>query len=127
MQNDIPYDNHLAHSVKRLYHLMGQYFNDALRPYGVARSQWYMLYYLHQSGGLTQKELQRVLQVEFGYAHGGRQFAGEKGVGDAQAEHGRPPGKSATPDAGRTRVMGLTSRPHPGGPPADAQRHQRGR
>ncbi len=58
------YDNHLAHSVKRLYHLMGQYFNDVLRPYGVARSQWYMLFHIHQSPGLTQKELQDLLQVE---------------------------------------------------------------
>lgn len=64
MRNDSVYDNNLAHSVKRLYHLMGQYFNEVLRPYGVARSQWYMLYYIHQSGGLTQKELQRVLQIE---------------------------------------------------------------
>ncbi len=64
MSGDSMYNNHLAHSVKRLYHLMGQHFNEVLRPYGVARSQWYMLFYIHQSGGLAQKDLQGILQVE---------------------------------------------------------------
>ncbi|HLO30258.1 MAG TPA: MarR family transcriptional regulator [Anaerolineales bacterium] len=64
MSRSSGYEDHLGHSVKRLYHLMGQHFNEVLRPYGVARSQWYMLYHIQQSGGLTQKELQDLLQVE---------------------------------------------------------------
>ncbi len=64
MSRKTPYANHLAHSVKRLYHLMGQYFNDVLRPYGVAQSQWYILYYISQSAGATQRTLQNILQVE---------------------------------------------------------------
>ncbi len=54
----------LGHSIKRLYLLMGQHFNEVLRPYGIARSQWYMLYHIDQAGRLTQKELQDILQVE---------------------------------------------------------------
>jgi DNA-binding MarR family transcriptional regulator len=59
-----PYDGHLGHSIKRLYQLMGQYFNAILRPYGVASSQWYVLYAISQSPQLTQKELQAAMQVE---------------------------------------------------------------
>ncbi len=64
MSGETTYANNLAHSVKRLYLLMGQYFNDVLRPYGVAHSQWYILYYIHQSSGVTQGTLQDILQVE---------------------------------------------------------------
>jgi len=64
MSSNSSYDNHLGHSVKRLYLLMGQHFNDVLRPYGVARSQWYMINYIYHSAGLTQKDLQDVMQVK---------------------------------------------------------------
>ena len=64
MGNELSYENHLGHSVKRLYLLMGQYFNDVLRPYGVAQSQWYMLLYIYHSTEPTQKELQDFLQVK---------------------------------------------------------------
>ena len=63
MSNDQSYGNHLGHSVKRLYLLMGQYFNEVLRPYGVAQSQWYILLYIRHSTEPTQKELQDYLQV----------------------------------------------------------------
>ncbi len=63
MSNDQSYGNHLGHSVKRLYLLMGQYFNEVLRPYGVAQSQWYILFYIRRSAEPTQKELQDFLQV----------------------------------------------------------------
>jgi len=43
---------------------MGQYFNTMLRPYGVAQSQWYMLYAISQAPQITQKELQTALRVE---------------------------------------------------------------
>lgn len=58
------YDNHLGHSVKRLYRLMELQFNDVLRPYGIAQSQWYLLYYLNHVTCATQKELQTALGVE---------------------------------------------------------------
>jgi MarR family transcriptional regulator, lower aerobic nicotinate degradation pathway regulator len=61
---DAGHADHLGYSVKRLYHLMGQHFNEVLRPYGVARSQWYMLLHISRSAGLPQRELQDVLQVE---------------------------------------------------------------
>ena len=63
MTDDTSYGNHLGHSVKRLYLLMGQYFNEVLRPYGVAQSQWYMLLYIHHYTEVTQKDLQDILQV----------------------------------------------------------------
>ena len=43
---------------------MGQAFNEVLRPYGVARSQWYMLNYIYHTPNLTQKELLDVMQVK---------------------------------------------------------------
>jgi MarR family transcriptional regulator, lower aerobic nicotinate degradation pathway regulator len=64
MSSDASYTDHLGHSVKRLYHLMGQHFNEVLRPYGVARSQWYMLWHISRSPRLTQRELQELLRVE---------------------------------------------------------------
>ncbi len=64
MSDNSSYTEHLGHSIKRLYQLMGQCFNDVLRPYGVAQSQWYILFYINQSSRVTQKELQRTLQVE---------------------------------------------------------------
>src|SRR6266702_7470174 len=59
-----PHDGHLGQSVKRLYYLAGHYFNDILRPYGVARSQWYVLHAMNQSPQLTQKELQITMRIE---------------------------------------------------------------
>ena len=64
MDENSSYNDHLGHSIKRLYQLMGQYFNDVLRPYGVARSQWYILFYVNHASKVTQKELQNALQVE---------------------------------------------------------------
>jgi DNA-binding MarR family transcriptional regulator len=58
------YDNHLGHSIKLLYHAMDRYFNAFLQPYGIARSQWYMLHAISHTTGLTQKELQAIMQVE---------------------------------------------------------------
>ena len=64
MSNDSSYDNHLGHSVKRLYLLMGQYFNDVLRPYGVARVSGICSTTFTIPRALTQKDLQDVLQVK---------------------------------------------------------------
>lgn len=43
---------------------MGQAFNEVLRPYGVARSQWYYLNYIYHTPDLTQKDLLDVMQVK---------------------------------------------------------------
>lgn len=64
VMNTSAYNEHLAKSVKRLYNLMEQHFNGVLRPYGVARSQWYVLYHLSQKQPMTQRELQVALGVE---------------------------------------------------------------
>jgi DNA-binding MarR family transcriptional regulator len=59
------YDGHLGHSVKRLHHVMGLYFNDVLRPFGVAQSQWYLLHAISsRPPETTQRELQGALQIE---------------------------------------------------------------
>ena len=64
MNDSKSYNDHLGHSIKRLYYSMGQYFNTILRPYGVAQNQWYILYAISQSTSMTQRELQTALQVE---------------------------------------------------------------
>lgn len=62
--SDVSYANTLGHSVKRLYRLMELRFNEFLRPYGIARGQWYALYRIQRAGTITQRELQSILQVE---------------------------------------------------------------
>jgi len=37
---------------------------DALRPYGLGATQWYVLYQLAHEGPTLQRDLQRALQVE---------------------------------------------------------------
>ncbi|WP_123027573.1 MarR family winged helix-turn-helix transcriptional regulator [Mycolicibacterium stellerae] len=37
---------------------------DALRPYGLGATQWYVLYQLAHEGPILQRDLQRTLQVE---------------------------------------------------------------
>ena len=64
MTSNSSYGNHLGHSVKRLYLLIGQYFNEVLMPYGVAQSQWYMLLYIHYYTEVPQKDLQKILKVK---------------------------------------------------------------
>ncbi len=64
MSRNVSYNNHLGHTIKRLYLLMGRYFNAVLRPYGVTVGQWYMLNYICHSTGLTQNTLQEAMQVK---------------------------------------------------------------
>jgi DNA-binding MarR family transcriptional regulator len=40
--------------------------NEVLRPYGLARSQWEVLYRIVNAEGITQKDLQSVMNVESG-------------------------------------------------------------
>jgi DNA-binding MarR family transcriptional regulator len=58
------YSKQIGFSIKRLHRLMDQRVNDLLRPYDLARSQWYALYYIQQAGTTTQKELLEWLAVE---------------------------------------------------------------
>ena len=64
MANDITYEGTLGHSVKRLFQLTEKCFNEFLRPYGIARSQWYILYHLTSAQKTTQKDLLEILHVE---------------------------------------------------------------
>ncbi len=43
---------------------MGQHFNEVLRPYGVARSQWYLMFHIAGTKAITQRDLQDLMQVE---------------------------------------------------------------
>jgi DNA-binding MarR family transcriptional regulator len=60
---DIPKDNFVK-SVKRLYLLMNRHIEDELKLYGLARSQFQVLYHISKAGNITQKKLQQAMQVE---------------------------------------------------------------
>lgn len=60
------FKNNLGHWIKKLDHVMTIKINELLRPYGLARSQWEVLYRIQSSNGISQKELQEVMQVESG-------------------------------------------------------------
>lgn len=57
-------NRYFCYRVKRLYLLMGQFIDEALKPFGLARSQWQILSQVHKAGKLTQKELQEIMKVE---------------------------------------------------------------
>ena len=56
--------DYLSYRVRRLYLLMSQRIDDALKPHGLARTQWQVLARVQRAGTLSQKDLQRVLQIE---------------------------------------------------------------
>ncbi|QQE78797.1 MarR family winged helix-turn-helix transcriptional regulator [Alicyclobacillus sp. SO9] len=59
----------MGHWVRRVYHEITIHTNEVLRPYGLARSQWEVLYRIAGSDspdGITQKELQTTMKVESG-------------------------------------------------------------
>lgn len=58
--------NNLGHWIRRVYHEITLHTNDVLRPYGLARSQWEVLYRIASSDGVTQKDLQIAMKVESG-------------------------------------------------------------
>jgi MarR family transcriptional regulator, lower aerobic nicotinate degradation pathway regulator len=58
------YSKQIGFSIKRLHRLMDQRVNDLLRPYDLARSQWYTLYFVQRADTTTQKELLEWLAVE---------------------------------------------------------------
>jgi DNA-binding MarR family transcriptional regulator len=64
MDSPYAYPEYLSYRVKRLYLLISQRIDDALKPYGIARSQWQVLSRVSRAGTLTQKDLQHAMQVE---------------------------------------------------------------
>ena len=90
---------YLSYRVKRLYMLISQRLNDALKPYGLARSQWQVLSRVSRAGTLSQKELQHTMQVE---------SATLTGIVDVLAAKGWL-GRFESPDDKRCRVLRLTS------------------
>lgn len=63
-------DQELKHSlgywIKHVEHAITNRSNEILKPYGLARSQWQVLYHIERSNGLTQKDLQEKMKVESG-------------------------------------------------------------
>jgi DNA-binding MarR family transcriptional regulator len=64
MNLPVSHPAYLSYRVRRLYMLISQRLNDALKPYGVARSQWQVLARVSAAGTLSQKDLQLSMQVE---------------------------------------------------------------
>lgn len=56
--------DYFTYRMKRLYLLINQRIDDALKPYGLGRSQWQALCRVRCKGTLTQKDLQQAMQVE---------------------------------------------------------------
>lgn len=50
--------------AKRCYLAARAAMDEALRPYDLGATQWYVLYQLANEGPTRQRELQRILQVE---------------------------------------------------------------
>jgi DNA-binding MarR family transcriptional regulator len=89
---------YLSYRVKRLYLLVSQRLNDALKSYGLARSQWQVLSRIERVGTLSQKELQHAMQVE---------SATLTGIVDVLAAKGWLE-RLESPDDKRCRVLRLT-------------------
>jgi DNA-binding MarR family transcriptional regulator len=54
----------LGYWVKRYSILANQAVDAALKPYGIGRSQWYLLFHLQVGEKLSQRKLQAMLQVD---------------------------------------------------------------
>lgn len=60
------FDKNMGHWIKRLDHAVTNKLNHILRPYGLARSQWEVLFKIFHLDEPTQKELQNSMGVESG-------------------------------------------------------------
>ena len=60
------FHHNLGHWIKRVDHAITLRINDLLRPYGLARSQWEVLFRIAAADGVTQKALQSAMNVESG-------------------------------------------------------------
>jgi DNA-binding MarR family transcriptional regulator len=64
MRTAAAHPDYLSYRVKRLYLLLSQRIDDALKPHGLGRSQWQVLYRVRRAGTLAQRDLQHAMQVE---------------------------------------------------------------
>jgi DNA-binding MarR family transcriptional regulator len=64
MSTAFAHPEYLSYRTKRLYLLICQRIDDALKPYGLGRSQWQIIARLARSGTLAQRELQQAMQIE---------------------------------------------------------------
>ena len=64
MGDHVAHPDYLSYRVKRLYLLISQRIDDALKPHGLGRSQWQVLSRVRRAETLTQKDLQHAMQVE---------------------------------------------------------------
>jgi len=64
MSTAVAHPEYLSYRTKRLYLLICQRIDDALKPYGLGRSQWQVIARLARSGTLAQRELQQAMQIE---------------------------------------------------------------
>lgn len=64
MDRSVAHPDYLSYRVKRLYLLLTQRIDDALKSYGIGRSQYQVLSRVASAGTLTQKDLQHTLQIE---------------------------------------------------------------
>lgn len=60
---DIP-EQTVVRSIKRLYLLMNRHIEEILKQYGLARSQFQVLYFTNRAKSLTQKDLLTNMQIE---------------------------------------------------------------
>ena len=54
----------VVRSIKRLYLLMNRHIEEILKQYGLARSQFQVLYFTNKAKSLTQKDLLSRMQIE---------------------------------------------------------------
>lgn len=59
-----PHSHHLGYWIKRYSLLAAREMDAILKPYGLGRTQWYILFHLHESPGMPQRTLQALLQIE---------------------------------------------------------------
>lgn len=58
------YTKNLGYWIKRYSVLANRTIDNTLKPYGIGRTQWYILHYIHEQGVVQQRKLQEFLQVE---------------------------------------------------------------
>lgn len=58
------YEKSLGHWVKKFYLLSAREMDSLLAPYGLGRTQWYILHHVDALGQIPQRELQSILDVE---------------------------------------------------------------
>ena len=99
METPTAHPEYLSYRVKRVYLLLSQRIDDALKPYGIARSQWQVLSRVSRAGTLAQKDLQHAMCVE---------SATLTGIVDVQAARGWLV-RTESADDKRVRVLSLTA------------------